>query len=363
MLSDSSPDFIYVYDRDLCLSYVNSATASAFGRIPEDLIGATPHELFDPRTAAHMAASLGNVFDSGTPRHTEASWHGPWGEKWLATWLVPITDDEGTVTEVFGVSRDITDRKLAEGELAAVNAELERRVRQRTAELQAANEELEGFAYAVSHDLRTPLRAIAGFSRIVLDEHGQDLGDAGRADLDRVRAAAQRMEQLVDALLVLSRLSRKDLDISRVDLSRLAGQVVARLREQDPGRHVETSIAPGCVVSSDPALLEVVLGNLLDNAWKFTSGRDEGRIEFGVIDAEGERAWFVRDNGAGFDAAYAGKLFQPFQRLHPAREYPGTGIGLATVRRIVARLGGRCWAEGAVDEGATFYFTLERPTA
>ena len=267
-------------------------------------------------------------------------------------------DADGVVTALIGYVQDVTERRRAEAEIQQLNAELEERVEARTVELRAVNEELEAFAYAVSHDLRAPLRAIDGFSQIIVEDEAEALSQAGHENLARVRAAAQKMGELIDALLALSRLGRKQLDIGRIDLSWLAAEAVQRLREQDPGRSVEVAIAPGCKVTTDAALIDVVLTNLLGNAWKFTKLRSEAHIEFGQAALDGERVFYVRDDGAGFDPAYTDKLFQPFQRLHAADQFPGTGIGLATVRRIVARLGGRVWAEAEVEKGATFYFTM-----
>jgi signal transduction histidine kinase len=255
-------------------------------------------------------------------------------------------------------ARLYTQRREAEEELARLNVDLERRVEVRTAQLRAANDEMEAFAYSVSHDLRAPLRAIDGFSALVVEDAGDKLAPKDRENLARVRTAAQKMDQLIDAMLALSRLSRKQPEVGSVDLSELAVRVVQQLREQEPGRDVEVLIAPGCSVATDAGLLDAVLTNLIGNAWKFTGGREHAHIAFGEADVDGERVFFVRDDGAGFDPSYAGMLFQPFQRLHAPDEFPGTGIGLATVRRIVTRLGGRCWAEGAVDEGATFFFTV-----
>jgi PAS domain S-box-containing protein len=246
----------------------------------------------------------------------------------------------------------------AREELAALNAELEERVEQRTAELRAVNEEMEAFAYSVSHDLRAPLRAIDGFSLVLMEDEAEGLSAVGRGNLARVRTAAQRMGQLIDALLALSRLGRKEVRRSTVDLSTLALQVLERLAERDPTRRVVFSVQPGCEVVSDLELLEVVLDNLCGNAWKFTSGNAEAHIAFGVRTIAGESAYFVEDDGAGFDPEYADKLFQPFQRLHTDEQFAGTGIGLATVRRVINRLGGWCWAEGKVGAGATFFFTL-----
>ncbi|WP_158623682.1 PAS domain S-box protein [Corallococcus llansteffanensis] len=231
---------------------------------------------------------------------------------------------------------------------------LEEQVATRTAELQEANAQLEAFSYSVSHDLRAPLRGIDGFLRLVEEDVAGALSERGRGYLGRVRAAAGRMGQLIDDLLKLSRLSRTPLERGDVDVSAVAASVVDELRAREPTRGVEVSLEPGLRARADSRLLRVAFENLLGNAWKFTGRRKTGHIQVGRLDG----AFFVRDDGAGFDMAYRDKLFAPFQRLHDAAEYPGTGIGLATVQRIVRRHGGRLWTEAAVDQGATFYFTL-----
>jgi len=210
----------------------------------------------------------------------------------------------------------------------------------------------------VSHDLRAPLRSIDGFSQAVLEDCGPSLDDQGRKNLERVRAASQRMGQLIDDLLGLSRLTRAEIRVERINLSDLVRRVAEDIGRSQPERAVEVSIQDGLVAEGDPRLLRVALDNLLRNAWKFTAKKNGARIEFGSNQKNGTPAFFVRDNGAGFDMRYAGKLFGAFQRLHSAAEFEGTGIGLATVQRVVRRHGGRVWAEGAVDKGATFYFTL-----
>jgi len=236
--------------------------------------------------------------------------------------------------------------------------QLEERVAERTAALAAVNKELEAFAYSVSHDLRAPLRGMDGFSQALLEDYASQLDATGQDYLRRVRAGSQRMGYLIDDLLKLSRLTRTEMQWERVDLSALAHEIAADLRRTQPERQVEFVIADGVVASGDARLLRVVLENLLGNAWKFTSKQALARIEFGHAEGEGESVYFVRDNGAGFDMAYAGRLFGAFQRLHSTTEFEGTGIGLATVQRIIHRHGGRAWAEGAVDQGATFYFAL-----
>jgi len=236
-----------------------------------------------------------------------------------------------------------------------LNAELERRVAQRTAELKAANAELEAFCYSVSHDLRAPLRTIAGFSR-ALEEDSGHLLDADATDaLVRIRTGATRMEQLIQDLLRLSRITRSEMRREKVDLSALARLVGAELEKMHPGRRVQFQVTGGLSAYGDERLLRVVLENLLSNAWKFTAAVAEATV---TLERAGDSTYLVRDNGAGFDQRYRDKLFQPFQRLHRANEFEGSGIGLATVRRVIHRHGGRVWAEGAVGEGAAFYFTL-----
>ena len=260
---------------------------------------------------------------------------------------------------------DVTDRLRAEQEVRLLNRTLEARVEQRTRELTLANHELESFAYSVSHDLRAPLRTVEGFSRLLGERFAASIGPDGQDYLSRVRNAANRMDALIDALLKMSRITRDPLQHADVDLSRLAGDVVADLRQADPGRVVEVRIAPGLHACGDPALLRNLLQNLLGNAWKFTGARADAWIEFDADPhaeaAPGRVALLVRDNGAGFEPAYASKLFRPFQRLHGADEYEGHGIGLATVKRVVERHGGTIRAEGVVGQGATFRFTLPAP--
>lgn len=236
-------------------------------------------------------------------------------------------------------------------------AELEQRVRERTAQLQAANQELEAFVYSVSHDLRAPLRALDGFSAALLTHYADRLDEQGRHWLERIGHASQRMGQLIGDLLNLSRITRVEFIRRPVDLAGLAREIAAELAGRDPERQVEFLIADRLPASGDPALLRIALQNLLENAWKFTGPRSHARIEVGQV-SDGSPVYFVRDNGVGFDMAYVGKLFAPFQRLHAMNEFPGTGIGLVTVQRIMTRHGGRVWAEAAVDQGATFYFTL-----
>jgi signal transduction histidine kinase len=268
-----------------------------------------------------------------------------------------LVDGFNTMLDEIGKSR--AEIEHAQDELRQLNEELERRVLDRTAQLETANKELEAFSYSVSHDLRAPLRAIDGFSRVLLDEHSAKLDESGRDSLMRVRRAAQRMGILIDDLLKLARVTRAEPVQEEFDFSALAQEVIDMLRGQDPTRDVQVEVMPGLSVNGDSRLLRVALENLLGNAWKFTARQPKPHIEFGAqADNGATTVYYVRDNGAGFDMAYANKLFGAFQRLHTAEEFPGTGIGLATVHRIVRKHGGRIWTESAINQGASFYFTL-----
>ncbi len=254
--------------------------------------------------------------------------------------------------------REVAERRRAEEEVRQLNTDLEQRVRERTAELTAANKELESFTSAVSHDLSAPLRGIEGFASLLKQTCGDKLGEQGRQYLEIVQSQALRMGRLIEALLRLSRATRGELRREQLNLSKKAREIEADLRREQPGRQVEFTVASDLVAQGDPVLLRAVLQNLLGNAWKFTARSPQPRIEMGMVEHDGQKAYFVRDNGVGFDMAAAAKLFTPFQRLHEEADFPGTGIGLATVQQIIRRHGGKVWAEAAVGKGATFYFTL-----
>jgi PAS domain S-box-containing protein len=266
---------------------------------------------------------------------------------WANVVITALRDENGELHGFGKVTRDMTERKRNEEQMRIQNVQLE-----------AANKELEAFSYSVSHDLRAPLRSIDGFGQAMLEDCADKLNDLEKSHLQRIRTATQRMGILIDDLLNLSRVARSEIHREKVNVSALAGSIATELRNAQPERSVEFRIEDGVDAMVDPRLLRVVLENLLGNAWKFTSKRASARIEFGKADVDGTDAYFVRDDGAGFDPAYGTKLFGAFQRLHGMTEFPGTGVGLATVQRIIHKHGGRIWAEAAVEKGATFYFTL-----
>lgn len=265
------------------------------------------------------------------------------------------------VRAVADILSNVLARSRIEHEILQLNRELDERVRNRTAALQASLRELESFSYSVSHDLRSPLRAINGYSHLLLEDYGPTLDDTARSYLGRIRAATERMGSLIDGLLNLSRISRAQIESRRVAVSAIAAEILRDLAAAEPQRTVVTWIEPDLYAQGDANLLRVALENLIGNAWKFTGRRSPARIELGIADTAQGRAFYVRDDGGGFDPAYAGRLFEPFQRLHEADEFPGSGVGLATVKRIIDRHGGSIWATGEPGRGATFYFTLPEP--
>jgi PAS domain S-box len=273
-----------------------------------------------------------------------------------------ILDKDGNYIMSRSSVFDITFRKKAEDAVRTMNIELEQRVNERTSQLEAANKELEAFSYSVSHDLRAPLRSIDGFSQVLLEEYKDNLDTQGQNYLARVRLGAQRMGHLIDDMLQLSRISRSDMNIQQVNLSRIAQDIINNLMDEEPDRNIQFSIQTEILVQGDQNLLQIALNNLVENAWKFTSQHPTAYVEIGTIQQNGQPVYFVRDDGAGFDMKYAQKLFGAFQRLHTVNEFPGTGVGLATVQRIIHRHGGQIWADSEKEKGATFYFTIPNTT-
>jgi light-regulated signal transduction histidine kinase (bacteriophytochrome) len=315
--------------------------------------------LFPKVLADKYTADDKRVMETGQAEEFEERFVVGGRETWVHTTKTPVRDKKGGIIGLFGIFWDITERKQAQERIHQLNAELEQRVAERTAELQAANGELESFSYSVSHDLRAPLRHVMGFAEMLQKDAGPSLSEKSLSQLKIIREAAGRMGELIDDLLAFSRAGRVELQKTDVNLDALVRETLGGFQAETKGRNIAWQIQPLPVVRGDYNLLRQVLANLVSNAVKFTGGRAEAKIEIGCSPVtNGETVIFVRDNGAGFDPHYAHKLFGVFQRLHSAAEFEGTGIGLANVRRIIGRHGGRTWAEGAVGSGATFYFSI-----
>jgi len=310
--------------------------------------------LIHPDDVAAVAEAVGAALAGSDRYQVEHRIVRPDGAlRWILQAAVVERDDAGVPVRFLGICQDITDRKRSEDELEA-------RVEQRTAELELSNRNLRAFSYSIAHDLRTPLRGLHGFSEALLEDYSEPLGETGRDYAQRIQAASERMGTILDDLLRLSQVTHADMNLVPVDLGAEVAAIAEVLRSVDPGRRVSFVIQEGVWATADRILIRAALDSLVENAWKFTSGREDATIEFGTAATEddGTVCCYMRDNGVGFDPAYADKLFQPFQRLHTPGEFPGTGVGLARVQRIIERHGGRTWAQGAVDAGATFYFTL-----
>ena len=286
------------------------------------------------------------------------------GVVWVEANRAVVRDPGGNPVLFVGAVRDISAQRDAEAEVRRLNADLEARVERRTADLAQANKDLEAFSYSVSHDLRAPLRALSGYAEALLEDYSDHLDETGRGYAERIQGAADRMATLIDDLLQLARVSRTHMRLRPVDLSAEVAAVVREFQSADPGRRIQITIEDGIEVTADRSLVRTVVQNLVENAWKFTARQENPTIEFGSMPAgDAEICCFVRDNGAGFDPAHAAKLFEPFERLHTDADFAGTGIGLASVQRIIERHGGRIWAESEVGAGATFYFTLDATQA
>jgi PAS domain S-box-containing protein len=337
---------------------VNREWERLFGVTRDRVINMTDHGVFPPELADQLRANDLRVAAEGKSVQYEETAQSADGERTYISVKFPVLDSAGEPYAVCGISTDITERKRAEDEIRHLNANLELGVRQRTAELENSNKELDAFAYSVSHDLRAPLRSLHGFSDALLEDYADILDDVGKDYLHRLQRNVGRMGRMIDDLLNLSRATRAELERREVDLTAMSHEIVADMRAADPDREVTLTVPDGLTADADPHLLRLAMHNLLANAWKFTAKRPDATIEVGRFERSGETFFFVRDNGVGFDMSYAGKLFDAFQRLHTTSEFEGTGIGLAIVARVVRRHGGRIQAEAEIDHGATFYFNL-----
>ena len=353
-----TPDAIYVKDIAGKYLLINCAALAIAGKSADAVLGRDDTEIFPHQEAQALMKQDRAVMTAcavGTFEDTITDAHG--GKRTFQSTKGPLFDDQGNQTGIFGISRDISEQKKAELEFRKLNDELDRRVGERTAQLEAAIREQEAFSYSVSHDLRSPLRHINSYAAILVEELGGGISAEGREHLERICKASSKMGKLIDALLELARTSRLPLTEEQIDLSRLATISSLLLQQTDKARRVEFTIADGMQVLGDKTLLRLVVENLLSNAWKYTVREKVALIEVGSEVIDGQEVFFVSDNGTGFEMAYNDKMFDPFQRLHGA-EYEGNGIGLATVKRAIERHGGTIWAEGEVGSGATFYFTL-----
>jgi PAS domain S-box-containing protein len=341
---------IIVWNPELRITRFNHAFEHLTGRLASEVIGKSLDILFPEDGKEHSLEHIKKAMTGQRMEVEEIPIQHKDGSASIVIWnsATLYTADGKTQVATIAQGQDITDRKAAEEDL-----------RQRTAELEAANKELETFSYSVSHDLRAPLRTLDGFSEMVLEDYGDKLDEAGKDYLNRIRNASHTMSELIEAILKLSRISRAEIHGEKVNLSNITKSIADGLKQSQPLRQAEFIIEPDLIVKGDAALLRIALNNMLENAWKYTSKCSPTRIEFGINEKKGEKVYFIKDNGIGFDMQYKEKLFQPFQRLHTGNEYPGTGIGLATVQRVIKRHNGRIWAESEIGTGTTFYFTLE----
>jgi PAS domain S-box-containing protein len=353
-LFDYAPDGIVIADSQSVYLDANASMCQMLGYSLDELIGLHASDIVAQQEIQHIAPALSEI-GAKSDHHREWQFRRKDGSV-FDTEVIATLMPSGNIMAMI---RDITERKQAQEKIHQLNSELEQRVTERTAQLEAANKELEAFSYSVSHDLRAPLRAVDGFSQAVLEDYGPQLPKECREDLQTIRNGAQKMGQLIDDLLTFSRLSRLPLSKSAVDTDKLVRSVLGELNYKQKGRQIDVRIAALPPSQADPALLKQVWVNLLSNALKYTGKREAAVVEIGCTQEKGQNVYFVRDNGTGFDMQYAHKLFGVFQRLHRAEDYEGTGVGLAIVQRVIHRHGGRVWAESAVNRGATFYFTFE----
>jgi PAS domain S-box-containing protein len=346
---NSSDDAIIGKTLDGVITTWNPAAERMYGYAAEEIIGQPITVLCPPGRVGEIQEILRKIADDERVSYHETTRQRKDGTVFpVSVAISPVHDDRHRLIGASSIARDISERYRLQAEL-----------RVRTDDLEVAYRDLETFSYTVSHDLRAPLQALEGLSSALLEDCGDSLSEAAIGYTKRIQAASERMTQLTNDLLHLARVSRAEIRLQVLDLGAEVADIAAELQRQGPDRHVRFTIQQPALATADPTLIRTVLQNLLENAWKFTSGRDDAAIEFGMTpDGTSGSRFYVRDNGAGFDPADAGKLFKPFERLHAAPQFPGTGVGLASVRQIVERHGGRTWADSAPGAGATFYFTL-----
>ncbi|AKJ03756.1 sensor histidine kinase [Archangium gephyra] len=363
---EAAQEGLWTVDAENRTTYVNRHAAAMLGSTPEEMLGRPFVEFVDPKDHGlalqelerQQRQGMSTLLDDFKLVRKDGT------SIWTKISACPVHDElTGQYTGSLAIVVDITRRREAEAQVRQLNTELERRIAERTAQLEYSNRELEAFAYSVAHDLRAPLRSISNFTQALTEDCAGMIDATGRDYLQRIRASSQRMAELIDGILSLSRVNRTELVETNIDLSALARSITEQIQRWKPERTVNFQIQDGLVARGDVQLLRLVLENLLGNAWKFTREKPVAEIQFGVLPGEGgKRVYFVRDNGAGFDMEYQKKLFGVFQRLHTQQEFEGHGVGLATVQRIIRRHQGRVWGEGRVGEGATFYFTLHEET-
>ncbi len=370
---NNSIDVIYELDSETGkYNYVSPSAVKLLLVSPDELMQYGTQRLFDrirddDRQLAeqHIQKLMDPAYEEQTALSVEYRLESPGEECWVRETSTVVSDRSGNTKVIVGSIRDVTAQKRNEKAISELNEELELRVQERTnqlkamnGELEAMNSELEAFSYSVSHDLQAPLRSIGGFSKILVEDYKDRLDERGTDYLERIQSGGRRMGLLINALLDLSHVTRSALHRTNIDISSMATAIIEDLRALQPQRRVQFHTQPGILISADAGMIRIVMENLINNAWKFTAPREETRIELFSLTEDNRTVYGIRDNGVGFDMDYAGKLFTPFQRLHAANDFEGTGIGLATVRRIINRHGGKIWAVSAVDLGATFYFTL-----
>ncbi len=359
---ESSLDAVITIDAEGKVLEWNPAAERTFGYSAKEAVGQELAKLIiPPQYRDKHRQGMKHYFETGEGailgKQVEMQGlHKDGSEFQIELGIVPIVLQDTTLFT--GFARDITERKRAQQEINQLTEDLEQRVEERTHQLEAVNKELEAFSYSVSHDLRAPLRSMDGFSKALLVHYSDKLDEQGKQYLNWIREGSQEMARLIDDLLKLSRVTRSELNFKQVSLSNLAREIMAEYQKQQPDRKADIDIQDNQIVEGDEPLLRIMMQNFLDNAWKFTSKNEITKIEFGATEKDGQNVFYIRDNGAGFDMRYVNKLFTPFQRLHKGEDFPGTGIGLATIKRIILRHGGKVWAEGEEGKGATFYFTI-----